>query len=94
MDILVNMVEVIPVKRCPNCSYMLVLVKRESKYKCAKCDRIFSRMDIENKAFQDWNRKEREKARESAKKGKKYKKLLLKLNDNPQEQQKSLVGYT
>lgn len=87
------MVEVIPVKRCPDCSYMLVLVKRESAYKCAKCDKVFSRLDIENRAFREWNKKEREKAKESLMKGIKRKKLILKPNTDPKESQKNLTGY-
>ena len=87
------MVEVIPVKRCPKCSYMLKLIRQQTIYKCSKCDRKYPRLDIENKAFREWNKKERDKAKESVEKGKKYKKLVLKPNTDKKESQKNLKGY-
>jgi len=46
--------------RCPNCSYILVLIERRRKYKCAKCGKLFPQKEIEEKEFQKWNERQRE----------------------------------
>ena len=43
--------------RCPNCSYMLVLLKERNRYKCAKCSGLFSQKKIEDKDFREQNRR-------------------------------------
>ncbi|MEK6820238.1 MAG: hypothetical protein AABX71_00830, partial [Nanoarchaeota archaeon] len=45
--------------RCPNCSYMLVLLERRRKFKCAKCSRLYYRKEIEDQDFREWNLKQR-----------------------------------
>jgi hypothetical protein len=72
---------------------MLVLIERDRTYKCAKCGGKFPKLQIENKAFREWNKKEREKDKEALTKGKKYKKLILKPNTDKKESQKNLTGY-
>ena len=42
------------------CSFKLVLLPYRPRYKCAKCGRLFSQKEIENKSFRQWNEKERE----------------------------------
>ena len=51
--------------RCPNCSYLLVLLEQRMKYKCAKCSRLWKQKFIEDKEFREWNRKQRNIDRES-----------------------------
>ena len=46
--------------RCPNCSYVLVLLSNRWKYKCSKCGRLFYQREAEDKTFRDWNKKQRE----------------------------------
>ncbi|MFH1592728.1 MAG: hypothetical protein ABIB47_05165 [Candidatus Woesearchaeota archaeon] len=45
---------------CPNCSYVLVLLERRLKYKCAKCSRLFPQKQVEAISFRIWNQKQRE----------------------------------
>lgn len=45
---------------CPNCYYKLVFLSNRLKYKCAKCSRLFLQKSVENKAFYQWNKKQRE----------------------------------
>jgi len=47
------------IERCPNCSYILVLIQRRRKYKCAKCSRLFLQKEIEDKTFREWNKREK-----------------------------------
>lgn len=46
--------------RCPNCSFVLVLLERRLKYKCSKCGKLFLKREIEDKTFRQWNVKQRE----------------------------------
>lgn len=46
-------------QRCPNCSYLLVLLSHRHKYKCAKCGKLFSQILIDNKEFREWNKRQR-----------------------------------
>ena len=45
--------------RCPNCGYILVLLEKRRRYKCAKCGRVYLKKEIENKKFREWNKKQR-----------------------------------
>jgi len=46
--------------RCPNCSYVLVLLERRLKYKCSKCGKLFLKREVEDRNFRVWNIKQRE----------------------------------
>ena len=46
--------------RCPNCNYILVLLQRRQKYKCAKCSKLFPQKDIEAREFRLWDEKQKE----------------------------------
>ena len=46
--------------RCPNCSYVLVVLGDSQRCKCAKCGRLFSRKVAESREFRTWNGKQRE----------------------------------
>jgi len=48
------------IHRCLNCNYLLVLLERRRKFKCAKCGRLFLQKSIEDKSFRRWNAKQRE----------------------------------
>lgn len=54
--------------RCPNCNYILVLLERRRKYKCAKCGRLFAQKDIEDKDFVVQNKQRRTEANKEMKK--------------------------
>ena len=43
--------------RCPNCSYMLVLLEKRRKYKCAKCSKLFFQKEIDNRHFREQNKR-------------------------------------
>jgi len=45
--------------RCTKCSYLLVLLPSRNKYKCSKCSSLFPQKEIDNKAFREWNKRER-----------------------------------
>ena len=45
--------------RCLHCGYLLVLLERRSKYKCAKCSRLYPQRLIDSNEFREWNKKER-----------------------------------
>tara|TARA_Y100000310_G_C20399439_1_gene676696 strand:+ start:60 stop:578 length:519 start_codon:yes stop_codon:yes gene_type:complete len=51
--------------KCPNCFYELVLLERRSKYKCAKCGKLFYQKEIDIKEFVEWNKRERKKDKET-----------------------------
>ena len=44
---------------CPNCAYLLVLLARRGKYKCAKCGKLFLQKDIESNDFREWDKKQK-----------------------------------
>ena len=44
---------------CPKCSYVLVLLERRLKYKCALCSKLYPQKKIENKEFRDWNKQQK-----------------------------------
>jgi transcription initiation factor TFIIIB Brf1 subunit/transcription initiation factor TFIIB len=50
--------------RCPNCSYILVLLERRGKYKCAKCGKLYPQKQIDDKEFRGYNKRQREKDKE------------------------------
>jgi transcription initiation factor TFIIIB Brf1 subunit/transcription initiation factor TFIIB len=56
--------------KCPNCEYMLVLLEKRMKYKCAKCGRLFRQKEIDIKEFAEWNKNERAKEKIEAAGGK------------------------
>lgn len=45
--------------KCLNCNYTLVLLEHRRKYKCAKCGKLFSQTEIDNKEFVEWNKERR-----------------------------------
>ncbi len=51
--------------RCLHCFYILILLERRRKYKCAKCSRLWSQKLIENREFRKWNKCQREEERKS-----------------------------
>jgi len=57
--------------RCPNCSYILVLLEHRRKYKCAKCGKLFPQKEIDDLEFQEWNKKERNTEKVESRKAKK-----------------------
>ncbi|PIN80702.1 hypothetical protein COV16_00435 [Candidatus Woesearchaeota archaeon CG10_big_fil_rev_8_21_14_0_10_34_8] len=42
---------------CPKCSYNLVLLSSRPKYKCALCSGLYSKTEIEAKAFREFNKR-------------------------------------
>lgn len=49
--------------RCPNCNFTLVLLEKRIKYKCPKCSKLYSKLEIDAKNFRKYNKVEREKSR-------------------------------
>ncbi len=54
--------------KCPNCYYELVLLEHRSKYKCAKCGKLWNQKKIDIKEFKEWNKRERQESRKLWKK--------------------------
>ena len=50
--------------RCLNCSYILVLIEKRRKYKCAKCGSLFFKKYMEDKEFNSINKNQRKLDRE------------------------------
>ncbi|MFH1592199.1 MAG: hypothetical protein ABIB47_02430 [Candidatus Woesearchaeota archaeon] len=48
------------IQSCPNCNYVLVLLERRLKYKCALCSKLYPKKEIENRNFRIWNEKQRD----------------------------------
>jgi len=46
--------------RCPNCGYILVLLEKRRKYKCAKCSNLYPQTFIDNEEFRNWNKLQKE----------------------------------
>ncbi len=46
--------------RCPNCSYILVLLEKRAKYKCSRCSRLYKQKLIEDKEFRELNKQQRD----------------------------------
>lgn len=46
--------------RCTKCNYLLVLLPKKNKYKCAKCSSLFAKREIDNKEFRNYNQRQRE----------------------------------
>lgn len=59
--------------RCPNCSYILVLLEKRGKYKCAKCGKLFLKKEIEDEEFREWNITQRGEDKETLKPKKRVK---------------------
>lgn len=53
--------------RCPNCSYVLVLLSHRRRYKCAKCSSLFSEKFIDDRNFRNFNKRQREEDKLSLK---------------------------
>ena len=53
--------------RCLKCGYLLVLLPKRNKYKCAKCGKLYLQKDVENKEFREWNKERREIDKETIK---------------------------
>ena len=51
--------------RCPNCGYILVLLEKRGKYKCAKCSNLYPQVFIDNEEFRNWNKLQRELDRQN-----------------------------
>ena len=62
--------------RCPNCQYILVLLEHRRKYKCAKCSRLYFQKYIENKEFEEYNKRQRILDKENLKSERKQKTKL------------------
>ena len=67
--------------RCPNCNYILVLLEHRQKYKCAKCGKLFSQKEIEDKEFVEWNKKRRKEDKEKIEQELKQEKQNSKLSE-------------
>lgn len=52
--------------KCPNCSYLLVLLEHRRKYKCAKCGRLFPQQEVDSNEFRELNKRERKKDKKEA----------------------------
>lgn len=46
--------------RCPKCNYILVLLEKRRKYKCAKCGNLYFKKIIEDAEFKESNKKQRQ----------------------------------
>jgi len=83
--------------RCPKCSYILVLLERRNKYKCAKCGKLFLKKEIDDKEFKQWNRRQRQDDKEKFEKQLKLRRKTLKPQGrkkvDSKEQQKNLLEY-
>lgn len=81
--------------RCPNCSYILVLLEKRGKYKCSKCGKLFLKKEIDDKDFREWNKQQREQTKEDFNKQLKLRRKTLKPKKkiDPIEQQKKLKEY-
>jgi len=50
-----------PIHRCQKCNYLLVLLEKRGKFKCAKCGKLFPQKEVEDESFRRWNQKMKEK---------------------------------
>lgn len=46
--------------RCTKCNYLLVLLPKRNKYKCAKCSSLFPEREIDNREFRNYNQRQKE----------------------------------
>ena len=76
--------------RCPNCSYILVLLEYRGKYKCAKCGKLFLSKDIDNKEFREYNKNQRKNDEVEYEKQRLLRRFTLKprKKDDPEYQKK------
>lgn len=80
--------------RCPNCSYILVLLEKRGKYKCAKCSKLFLKKEIDDEEFREWDKEQRKKDEEDFNKQLKLRRKSLKPRKfDPKEKQKRLREY-
>lgn len=86
--------------RCPNCSYILVLLEKRGKYKCAKCSKLFLRKEVESKEFREYNKRQKETDKEEFDKQLKLRRKTLKPRKRKEispeeklERQKKLKEY-
>ena len=49
------------IHHCSKCNYLLVLIERRGKFKCAKCGKLFPQKEVEAESFRRWNQKMKEK---------------------------------
>ena len=61
--------------RCPKCNYILVLLEKRLKYKCAKCGSLYLQKSTEYRDFRNWNKIQRELDKHNLKLESKRKKL-------------------
>lgn len=52
---------------CPKCRYILVLLEKRRRYKCAKCGSLYLQKLVDNKEFGRWNKWQREADKEALK---------------------------
>ena len=57
--------------RCTSCSYVLTLIERRRKYKCAKCSSLFLKKVIEDREFREYNKFMKTQDKQGLKKGRK-----------------------
>ena len=81
--------------RCPNCSYILVLLERRGKYKCAKCGKLYPQKEIDDKEFREHNKRQKERDKDDYERQR-----ILRLKHKPhrhkvssREKQKKLTEY-
>ncbi len=65
--------------RCPNCNYLLVLLPKRNKYKCAKCSKLWRELFIDNREFRNWNGLQRDLTKDSVEKEIKQKKHKVRI---------------
>lgn len=89
------MEKVMKMPRCPNCSYILVLLEERGKYKCAKCSKLFLKKEVEDKEFRELNKQQRENDKKEFNKQLKLRRKILKPRKmvDPIEQQKKVREY-
>lgn len=80
--------------RCPNCSYILTLLEKRNKYKCAKCGKLFSKKEIDIKEFREWDKQQKKKDGEEFERQLKLRRKRLKSRGLSKEEiQKKLKEY-
>ncbi|MBI2110212.1 hypothetical protein HYT51_00320 [Candidatus Woesearchaeota archaeon] len=63
---------------CQNCNYELVLLSHRQKYKCSLCSKLYSKKEIKNREFREWNKRQRDLTIEEYEKERKEELMQLK----------------
>jgi len=81
--------------RCSNCSYILVLLEKRRKYKCAKCGRLYFKKEVESKEFRQQNKYQKGEDKEDFDRQLKLRRKTLKPRKkiDPKVKQKKLREY-